>query len=155
MIYRLGVTFMVENGHILSKHAGNCHFPHGHSRKIEVIVAANALDKNDMVCDFEALETLVWSYIQQFDHAICVNTDEKLAPALKELYPQRLVLYDQTDPTTEVMAAQIFRHIQSQLAATREIKNPRTGLTFMLPATVKLDRVRVWETVTNWAEVTD
>ncbi len=155
MKYRICATFAIENGHILSKHKGNCRFPHGHSRQIEIVVASHTLDENDMVCDFEALEALVWDYVHQFDHALCVNSTEKLLPALQEHSAERIVVYENQDPTTEVMTAQIFRHIEDMLASAGEVTDRRSGLTHRIPPNLDLERVRVWETKTNWAEVTN
>ena len=48
-MYRICKTFEVENAHMLSKHPEKCKFPHGHSRKIEVVISAAQLDSADMV----------------------------------------------------------------------------------------------------------
>ena len=42
MPFRIGKSFVIESGHLLSKHPGKCRFPHGHSRRVEVVLAAAA-----------------------------------------------------------------------------------------------------------------
>ena len=56
MPFRICKTFEIESGHMLSKHGGKCRFPHGHSRRIEVVLVADQLNAADMVCDFKALK---------------------------------------------------------------------------------------------------
>ncbi len=66
MSYRICKTFEVESGHLLSKHPGKCRFPHGHSRRIEVVLAADTLDERDMVCDFKALKQLAADFVERW-----------------------------------------------------------------------------------------
>ena len=63
MPYRVCKVFEVESGHMLSKHPDRCRFPHGHSRRVEVVVAADELDSHDMVCDFKALKLAIGDLI--------------------------------------------------------------------------------------------
>ena len=52
MRYRVCKSFHIESGHMLSKHPGLCRFPHGHSRRVDVVLGAETLDSSGMVCDF-------------------------------------------------------------------------------------------------------
>jgi len=70
MPYRICKTFEIENGHMLSKHPGKCKFPHGHTRKIELVLEAGDLDENDMVCDFKILKETMESFLEQYDHSM-------------------------------------------------------------------------------------
>lgn len=151
-MYRICKTFEVENAHMLSKHPEKCKFPHGHSRKIEVVVSAAKLDSADMVCDFKAIKLAIGNFLDSFDHAICVNSKDPLLPSLKEMPGIRLIVFEQTDPTTEIMARQIFDAIK--LLLKRDIAyNAADGKpVYRVPANVKLERVRVWETRSSWAE---
>ena len=56
MPYRIAKSFVVESGHMLSKHPGACRFPHGHSRTVEIVLVADTLDDRDMVVDFKAIK---------------------------------------------------------------------------------------------------
>jgi 6-pyruvoyltetrahydropterin/6-carboxytetrahydropterin synthase len=153
--YRICKTFRVESAHMLSKHPEKCKFPHGHSRRIEVILSAESLDGADMVCDFKAVKLAVGAFLDTFDHAICVNSNDPFLSRLKELPGSRVVVYPETDPTTEVMARHIFEHIKQALA--RDATYPTAdGLSaYRIGRNVKLERVRLWETVESWAEYSE
>ena len=67
----------------------------------------------------------------------------------------RLIVFDQTDPTTEIMARQMFDAIK-QLLQRDIVYNTADGKpVYRVPARVKLERVRVWETSSSWAEYTE
>lgn len=136
MPFRIAKTFTVESGHLLSKHAGACRFPHGHSRTIEIVVAADALDAHDMVCDFKALKAAAHAAVERFDHTFALNTADPRFAELQAAYGDRIVPFEHTDPTSEILAREIFRAVRAQLA---------------LPS-ARLERVRVTETATSWAE---
>ena len=146
MPYRIGKTFEIESGHILSKHPGKCRFPHGHSRLVEVVLAADALDANDMVCDFKAVKLALQTFLDSWDHALALNTDDPNFAFFQEKHGARIVAFAHTDPTTEVMAHSVFDELVRALAAAR-----RSG-DFAIGAGVRVERVRVTETSSSWAE---
>ena len=55
-MYQVCKTFEFESGHLLSKSRDRCRNPHGHSRRVEVVLAAEKLDPNDMVCNFKRIK---------------------------------------------------------------------------------------------------
>ncbi len=133
---------------MLSKHPDLCKFPHGHSRRVEVVLEAAALDGNEMVCDFKALKEALGDYLQGFDHALCVNTQDKNFKKLKAAFGAQIIAFKGEDPTTEVMARTIFAEAKKRLSAysaSRRAKYP-------VAQHVRLASVRVWETSTSWAE---
>ncbi|HVU37131.1 MAG TPA: 6-carboxytetrahydropterin synthase [Opitutales bacterium] len=148
MPYRICKIFEIESGHMLSKHPDLCRFPHGHSRKVELVLEAAELDRNEMVCDFKAVKDAVGEYLQSFDHALCVNTQDKNFKKLQAAYGKQIIAFADRDPTTEVMARVIFDAAQKRLAAYAA--RPRAK--YPLARGVRLVRVRVWETSTSWAE---
>ncbi len=148
MPFRLGKTFEIESGHLLSKHPGKCRFPHGHSRKVEVVLAADGLDDRDMVCDFKAVKRLLEDFLAGWDHALAINADDPQAGALRQAYGDRVVLFARADPTSEVMARVLFEEVDRRLAAAVRAPDP----TFPVRAGVRVERVRVTETGTSWAE---
>jgi len=148
MPYRICKTFEIENGHMLSKHADLCKFPHGHSRKVEVVLEADTLDKNEMVCDFKALKEAMHDYIQSLDHAICVNTADPNYKQLKAAYGDRVVGFEALDPTTEVMAKAIHDVLKQNLCAYAA--NPSAK--YPITSAPRIVKVRVWETSSSWAE---
>ncbi len=119
MPYRVCKTLDVESGHMLSKHSSKCRYPHGHTRRVEFTLEANELDRNDMVCDFKVVEQIIGDYLETLDHAICVNTADPAYGELHALYGDRIVAFEEEDPTTEVMARVIFHVFATKLAELR------------------------------------
>ena len=152
MPYRICKTFEIESAHMLYLHPEKCKYPHGHSRKIEVVLRADELDAAGMVCDFKAIKLSVGEFIDSFDHAICINSKDPLLPALQMMPGIRLIKYEETDPTTEVLARHIFEHIKKAIAEHKLYPREDGRLVYRIGANVKLDRVRVTETSSSWAE---
>jgi len=150
MLYRVCKSFEVESGHMLSKHPGRCRFPHGHSRRVDLVLSCETLDERDMVCDFKAVKLAVSEFLDSFDHAMAVNSQDPNLPALKEA-DQRVVVFEGVDPTTEVMAERIYRFLETRIAAGGTYVDD-AGLEFSLRPGVTLERVRVTETSSSWAE---
>jgi 6-pyruvoyltetrahydropterin/6-carboxytetrahydropterin synthase len=148
MPFRIAKSFTVESGHILSKHPGACRFPHGHSRTVEVVLAADGLDARDMICDFQALKLAAQEFIGRFDHSMALNTADPKFAEFRAAYGDRVIPFDNADPTTEIMARQIFQHVTQALAEAAKKGDPLYPVSFM----VRVERVRVTETGTSWAE---
>lgn len=149
--FRVCRTFTVESGHMLSKHPEDCRFPHGHTRRVEVVVSRESLDDRDMVVDFKALKLAVAQCIEQFDHRMALNSTDPLRADMERIHPGSTVVFENQDPTTEVMAAKIYASVQAILEAGFEAE-PH----YHIPAqTLTLERIRVWETPSSWAEVGD
>jgi len=148
--FRIAKTFEVEYAHRLSKHPERCRFLHGHRLRIEIVVRGDRLDANDMVCDYKALKTLVLDLVQGLDHGLGVNAEDPHRAAL-EAVSERTVVFAGQDPTTEVLVRWLAEEISSRLAAGSEVVAP-SGVTYRIPAGLTLERVRIWETSTSWAE---
>lgn len=148
MPYRICKVFDVESGHQLSRHPGKCRLPHGHSRRIEIVLEAARLDAQGMVCDFSALKEAAEQIVERFDHALCINTRDPMFATLKKAYGDGVIGFPDQDPTTEVVARSLFDAIRANLAAQTRKRNTR----YPLRRNVRLVRVRVWETPRGWAE---
>lgn len=148
MPFRICKTFEIENGHMLSKHPDKCRFPHGHSRKVEVVLEADHLDANGMVCDFKTVKDAAGAFLEAFDHALCVNTADPMFDTLKNVYGDQVIGFQNTEPTTEVLAKTFFDEIARELALYAR----RTDTRYPLRTAVRLVKVRVWETTSSWAE---
>jgi 6-pyruvoyltetrahydropterin/6-carboxytetrahydropterin synthase len=148
MPFRICKTFEIESGHLLSKHPDKCRFPHGHSRTVEVVLAADQLAANDMICDFQTVKAALAVFLEAWDHALCLNTADPHFEFYRQTYGDRIIPFENADPTSEVMAKVIFEELQRRLTATAE--NP--ALRPALPPGVRVERVRVTETSTTWAE---
>lgn len=135
---------------MLSKHPGRCRFPHGHSRRVEIVLSSHTLDAADMVCDFKAVKIAVAECLDDFDHAMAINSTDQLRPVMEQS-GQRLVIFENQDPTTEVLARYVYTHVETIIRNTDTVRNGQ-GLEYRFPPGLSLDRVRVWETSTSWAE---
>lgn len=151
MPYRICKSLEIENGHMLSKHPDKCRFPHGHTRKVEFVLEAAELDANEMVCDFKIIKDAVGAWLDTFDHAMCMNTDDPAYSLFKERYGDRVIGFEHQDPTTELMARIIFDHTAKALHDYALSSNSR----YPLRGQVRLRSVRVWETTSSWAEYSD
>ena len=148
--FRIAKTFEVEYGHRLSKHPEKCRFPHGHSLRIEVVVRGRELNGNDMVCDYKALKMLVVEIVDRLDHAMALNSKDPQLEGLAAI-GERVLLFDDCDPTTEVLARWIFENLAGRLAADGSVTSP-SGTSYEIPEGLELERVRVWETRSSWGE---
>lgn len=137
---------------MLSKHSERCRYPHGHTRRIEVVVNSERLDANDMVLDFKALKLALSEYIERLDHAMAVNSNDPLFESIKAVHPESLIVFDGQDPTTEVIAKDLFE-FGADILTNGFVGVSKSGCTYSIPAgSVELERVRVWETPDCWAE---
>ena len=148
MPYRICKTFEIESGHMLMKHPDKCKFPHGHSRKVEFIVEADDLDRNDMVCDFKVFKEAMEDFLNQYDHAMCMNTDDPKYADFKSTYGDRVIGFTKTDPTTEVIARTIYDQFKARLLEYAAQPDRR----YPVRSSLRIVRVRVWETSSSWAD---
>jgi len=148
--FRIAKTFEVEYGHRLSKHPEKCRFPHGHSLRIEVVARGRELNDQDMVCDYKALKMIVVDVVERLDHAMALNSSDPQLEGLAAI-GDRVLLFDDCDPTTEVLARWVFEQIGERLAAGGIVQAP-TGTNYEIPPGLELERVRVWETSSSWGE---
>ena len=151
MPYRICKTFEVESGHILSRHPGRCRYPHGHTRRVELVLEADTLDENGMIVDFKALSEALRGCLEEYDHSICMNTDDPMFAVMKEAYGERVIAFAGQDPTSEVIARRLYDTCLEQIRAYRE----RPDATYRVRPEVRLASVRVWETSSAWAEYSE
>jgi 6-pyruvoyltetrahydropterin/6-carboxytetrahydropterin synthase len=138
---RVTKRFHFEMAHALYKYDGLCRNIHGHSYNLEVTLIGESKKqprhpKDGMVMDFTELKKVVNSQIvERFDHALMVNS---FFPASQiELLKQtteRIIVVD-FQPTSENIVANIAEILQQHL-----------------PSGVSLFSIRLFETVTSYAE---
>ena len=149
MPYRICKTIEIESGHMLSTHPDKCRFPHGHSRKVEFIIESDDLDASGMVCDFKIIKQSMGEWLDElFDHSLCMNRKDPMFDTMKKAYGERIVEFD-IDPTTEVLAKTFF---DAGKSALNDFHNRYPNSLYTLRSSVRLVRVRVWETSSSWAE---
>ena len=139
MPYRVCKTLEIESAHLLSKHPALCRFPHGHTRRVEVVLESDRLDANGMVCDFKDIKAAIQRVVEIYDHALCMNDTDPNFKKLRKIYGDRVVAFS-GEPTSERMAEVIY------VAVARDLRRlfKKTG--------ARLAKVRVWETSSSWAE---
>lgn len=138
---RVTKRFHFEMAHTLHEYDGLCRNIHGHSYNLEVTLTGEPRNqpghpKDGMVMDFGDLKKLVKSQIvSRFDHSLMVN---KLVPEeqieLLRKTSERIILVD-FQPTTENIVSYIAKILQEKL-----------------PSEVSLFSIRLFETVTSFAE---
>jgi 6-pyruvoyltetrahydropterin/6-carboxytetrahydropterin synthase len=151
MPFRISKSFEIETGHLLTKHPDKCRFPHGHSRRVEIVLRAESLDANDMVCDFKAVKAALKPFLDAWDHAFCLNTDDPQFEYFQKTYGVNIIPFEKKDPTSEVMAKTIFDELNRRLAGPDGRPDPR----YAVPTGVRVERVRVTETSSSWAEYSE
>jgi 6-pyruvoyltetrahydropterin/6-carboxytetrahydropterin synthase len=138
---RVTKRFHFEMAHTLYGYDGLCHNIHGHSYNLEVTVSGEPINqpghpKDGMIIDFSELKEIVKTNItERFDHALMVN---RLVPRdqleLLEKTTSRLIIVG-FQPTSENIATYIAGILQQHL-----------------PLNVSLFSIRLYETVTSFAE---
>ncbi|MBN2636188.1 MAG: 6-carboxytetrahydropterin synthase QueD [Prolixibacteraceae bacterium] len=138
---RVTKRFHFEMAHTLYEYDGLCRNIHGHSYNLEVTLIGEPRKepnhpKDGMVMDFSELKRIVKTEIvERFDHALMVSRliPEPQLELLKKT-TNRIIIVD-FQPTSENIAAFIAEILQQHL-----------------PADVTLFSIRLFETVTSFAE---
>lgn len=148
--FRIAKRFTFDAGHRLSKHPELCRFPHGHTYEVEVVVAAESLDTHDMVCDYKALKAALAEEFARLDHAMLLSSSDPQRSAFGS-FGERVVLLEEGDPTAEVLARRLFERVRELFRPGVEVASAG-GPSYAVPEGVRVERVRVAETPTTWAE---
>jgi len=138
---RVTKRFHFEMAHALHGYDGLCRNIHGHSYNLEITIYGNVFrspgdPKDGMVMDFHELKMLVKTHVtEKLDHALMVNRliDHRHLEAL-QLTTSRILVVD-FQPTTE----NILQYIADMLKP-------------LLPEGVTLYSIRLYETITSFAE---
>ena len=142
---KLTVTkeFTFDCAHMLSNHDGLCSNLHGHTYKLEVTAASELIKEGSsegMVVDFGDLKSIIKDVIvDKFDHSFLFweegSDAEKEIAAVVEKFGMRIVRFKDR-PTAENMAIFIINTLNEYLKGS-----------------IKIVRVRLYETPTSYAEV--
>lgn len=90
-------------GHRLLRYQGKCAHLHGHNGRVEIVVAAKALDRQSMVTDFSEIQRVVRGFIDEhLDHKMLLSKDDPLVEILKK-QDEPIYVMD-SDPTAEAIA---------------------------------------------------
>ena len=141
-------TFKFKNMHIVrnctsSRCSQNLH---AHTYKLELFLKSDSLDNGYMVLDFGILKNSIKELINSFNNTITVWTKESnIVGAFVSRYHSRIIFVP-VSPSAESFARIFFNLISAYLKST-QFKNGETN--------VELHAVRVHETDTGYAEVTE
>ncbi len=104
-MYSIKVEAQFSAAHNLRGYKGKCEELHGHNWKIEAVLARETLDNTGMVADFKYLKGKLNKAIEKLDHA----------------YLNKIAYFKKVNPTSENIAAYIYRSLKSQLADLKSI----------------------------------
>ena len=138
---RVTKRFHFEMAHALFQYDGLCRNIHGHSYNLEVTLIGEPKiepghPKDGMVLDFGDLKKIVKTHIvDRFDHSLMVNSlfSDSQIELLKKTTNRIIVVNYQ--PTSENIVADIAKILQQ-----------------LMPTGVTLFSIRLFETVTSFAE---
>ena len=119
---------------------------HGHSYICEVFFSSDKLDETEMVIDFGKVKALINDYINSWDHCLVMpNTmpEEYLTCLAKFNENLKIVSYN---PTAERMSRDMYEYITVILTNEGLLKSITN------PNGMYLEKVRLHETTTGWAE---
>ena len=104
-MFELSVKGEIASAHYLKGYQGRCKDLHGHTWKVEIVIASERLDTIGMVADFAVLKKQLKDFLTGIDH-VCLND---------------LPFFKEANPTTENIARYVYRHF-GQVIAPLKIK---------------------------------
>ncbi len=100
-------------GHRLLNYEGKCRHLHGHNGKVEVELAAEALNTLGMVRDFSEIKQIIQTWIdEQLDHKMILCKQDPIIPFLDPARDPYYLL--DGNPTAEAIAKLICDYAVSQ-----------------------------------------
>lgn len=134
-----------DAGHRIPLHDSQCKHLHGHRYALEVtlsgsVISTEGASEQGMVRDFAAVKRVAHIHlVEGWDHAFFVcRADEKVVAFLQTIPDHKTVLFD-APPTAEHLALVAFRVLRKAYHDT-------------YGDSLKLERVRVYETPNCWAD---
>lgn len=111
-MYKIEKRFTLPIGHRLSKHAGRCFSIHGHNFSVLVGLKSAVLNENDMIIDFSELKHIVNNFLDQLDHCLMLNENDK--ETLEKVKDLGLRMFPVPfDPTAERLAETIYYYVEN------------------------------------------
>lgn len=137
-----------DAGHRIPNHDSRCKHLHGHRYALEItlsgdIITAEGAPEQGMVMDFSQVKAVAKrNLVDAWDHAFLAwRADKNVVEFLHTLPGHKTVLFDDP-PTAEHLAVAAFR-VLDQAYRDRYGNN------------LKLERVRIYETPSCWADATN
>jgi len=124
----------IDTSHRLLHYEGKCANLHGHRWKVEVWIEGEPDPVTHILIDYSVIKKIV----DMYDHQIILNQDDPMVSRISEFHQ---VITTPGDPTSELMAVLIHNDLYA-FCRDHGIK-----------ATVS--KIRVWESPTSFAELTE
>lgn len=147
-MHRVCKIFSFSAAHILeTSFSTACQKTHGHNYKVEVVLSSTVLNRDGMVIDFGKLKETAAPIIDHLDHKMLVKGHghgEKNG-----------ILYMDMNPTAENIAKHIHTTFARACEMDKILLSQREKDSAGRIRKVYIERIRVWETDTCWAEYTE
>lgn len=127
-MYEIMAEDTFASAHQLKGYEGPCENLHGHTWKVQVFMAGEALDRTGMLFDFKTAKTILKEILFEFDH--------------KNLNEMEMFMY--SNPTAENIARVIFGQFNDKIKEMGNNVGSRHGGTDRTDQP-KLEKVVVWE----------
>ncbi len=98
-MYSIRVSSEFSAAHNLCGYKGKCEELHGHNWKVEITARSRKLDKIGMVMDFAEVKAELKKVLEELDHK----------------YLNSLAPFKKTNPTSENIAAYIYRRLKLRI----------------------------------------
>jgi 6-pyruvoyltetrahydropterin/6-carboxytetrahydropterin synthase len=124
----------IDTSHRLLRYKGKCANLHGHRWKVEVWIEGEPDPSTQILIDY----SLIKQVIDKYDHQIILNRDDPMVPCIQKFNP---VITTPGDPTSELIAS-IIRDDLYTVCRDLGIR-------------ITITKIRVWESPTSCAELTE
>ena len=124
----------IDTSHRLLNYKGKCANLHGHRWKIEVWMEGEPDPATQILIDY----SLIKQVIDTYDHQIILNRDDPMVPRIEEFHP---VITTPGDPTSELIAVLI--------------RDDLSAICRKMGINATVSKIRVWESPTSCAEITE
>jgi len=109
-MYTVTQSVSFSYGHRLMEYSGTCRHAHGHNGRLEILFAAEGLDRLGMVRDFSDIRKEIEAWLlAHVDHRMLLRRDDPLVKALEALGEP--VFKMDVNPTAEAIARAVFEGI--------------------------------------------
>jgi 6-pyruvoyltetrahydropterin/6-carboxytetrahydropterin synthase len=124
----------IDTSHRLLHYEGRCANLHGHRWKVEIWMEGEPDPDTQLLIDYSMIKKIV----DKYDHQIILNRDDPMVSRISEFHQ---VITTPGDPTSELMAS-LIRHDLYTYCHDQGIR-------------VTIPKIRVWESPTSFAELTE
>jgi 6-pyruvoyltetrahydropterin/6-carboxytetrahydropterin synthase len=123
MAYTLSKKFRFESAHRLANnYVGKCSNIHGHSWNGLITITVNQLDTFGFGLDFAELKQFIKPLEKTYDHAIFLNSQDQELIDLCVKNGWKHCVFEDLNPTSEVLAITIFNLAQAFLKHFSQIE---------------------------------